>query len=176
MFLCVFLACFMFFKSGDGASWTVSNFAGPTDSGQAGFGFSGDGGQASAAKFFGPREIWIDTAVKNFFIADGSNNIIRNVDLNSNIINPFTNKGSFGSQAGDGLDASDPSVNLNPTGLCGDSSSNLYFTDEFHSTVRKINSADHIISLTITCYHTCTPTHSFCLPRRFDTNSQHYIC
>ncbi len=52
-------------------------------------GFSGDGGQATGAKFSFPTSIWLNSA-KIMYIGDKSNRRIRKVD-NSGIISTYSN-------------------------------------------------------------------------------------
>ncbi len=96
-------------------------------------GFSGDGGQATAAQLNGPYGIVVD-ASNNVYIADNSNNRIRKVDP-SGIITTFAG-GSLGSpiDAGQATDA----VLASPSSLAVDASGNIYVTEFLTAKVRKI--------------------------------------
>jgi sugar lactone lactonase YvrE len=59
-------------------------------------GFSGDGGQATAASLNGPSDVAVDAA-GNFYIADRNNNRVRKVKAADTVINTFAGNGDAGS-------------------------------------------------------------------------------
>ncbi len=136
-------------------------------------GFSGDGGPATSASFFGLNSIAVDGA-GNLFIADGlsddgngdtyGNNRIRKVSPDG-IISTIAGTGTNGF-SGDGGPAVDAQV-YGPAGLAVDSVGNLFFSDFYNRRIRKI-SPDGIITTAVDldsevpdCASTLNP-YSFC--------------
>jgi uncharacterized protein (TIGR03437 family) len=108
---------------------TISRFAGGNNPG-----FSGDGGQATAARLNIPTGTAGD-AQRNVFISDSANSRIRRVD-SSGIITTFAGTGSPGF-SGDNGPASKAQV-YRPGQLAFDTKGNLYFADEGNNRVRRI--------------------------------------
>jgi hypothetical protein len=107
----------------------ISTFAG---NGIAGY--SGDGGQATAAELSSPYGLVID-AMGNLFISDNFNNVIRKVNT-SGIITTVV--GSFaGGYSGDGGQATAAELSL-PTTVTFDAAGNLYIADSGNFRVRKV--------------------------------------
>src|SRR5262245_43145554 len=79
-----------------------------TVAGNGSGGFSGDGGQATAAQLNHPFSVAVDSA-GNLYIAEWSNNVIRKVST-SGVITTFAGTG-FGGFSGDGGPATDASIN-----------------------------------------------------------------
>jgi len=98
-------------------------------------GYSGDGGQATAASFYDPYEVAFDAA-GNMYIADQSNNRIRKVNT-TGIINTFAGNGGTGF-GGDGGQATAAELN-NPTDVTFDVTGNMYITDATNNCIRKVN-------------------------------------
>ncbi|MDO8413733.1 MAG: S8 family serine peptidase, partial [Gallionellaceae bacterium] len=107
-------------------------------------GYSGDGGQASAAKINGPYDLLADTATGNFYIADTANHRIRKVSA-AGIITTVAGNGTAG-YSGDGGAATAAKIN-SPKGIILDSSANLYIADTSNHRVRKINSSGVISTI-----------------------------
>lgn len=105
-----------------------------TIAGTGAAGFSGDGGQAQAARLFLPRGLALDSQ-GNLYIADSGNACIRKVDRNG-IISTFAGMRAQGF-AGDGLNATLAELN-DPRGLAFDSKGNLYVADSLNYRIRKI--------------------------------------
>jgi sugar lactone lactonase YvrE len=105
-------------------------------------GFSGDGGQATAAQLDFPYGIALDS-IGNIYIADNGNLRIRKVDL-SGIITTVAGTGVYGS-AGDG-GAATAAQFLDPEAVMVDSKGVIYIADASDHKVRQINKAG-IISL-----------------------------
>jgi len=106
-------------------------------------GFSGDGGQATAAELFNPEGIDIDAA-GNIYIADGSNNRIRKVST-SGIITTIAGNGAAGF-SGDAGQASVAALNF-PSGVILDATGNLYIADQANHCIRKINTSGVISTI-----------------------------
>ncbi len=124
------------------ATGIISTIAGTGTSG----GFSGDGGQATAAKLGaagGPNPgvvgITVDAAGNNLYICDGSNNRIRQVVLSTGIINTIAGNGTAGF-GGDGGPATAATCELSaPRGIAVDALGDLYFSDAGTNRIRFIS-------------------------------------
>jgi sugar lactone lactonase YvrE len=101
-------------------------------------GYTGDGILATNAELNDPNGIAID-GIGDIFIADGSNNRIREVYTNGyiyTIAGGGTNYGTDG--LGDGGAATDASFN-HPVSVAGDKFGNLYICDQGNNLVRKVD-------------------------------------
>ncbi len=125
----------------DAITGTVSVYAGGS------FGYSGDGGAATAAQMRNPNYLAIDN-VGNLYISDWGNFCIRKVN-SSGVISTYAGvaPGSSSSYSGDGGPATAAVIGslgciaIDPVG-------NVYLSAWYDSHVRKIdNSTSHIISL-----------------------------
>ena len=105
--------------------------------------FSGDGGQATAAKLSVVTGVAVDDSF-NVYIADQWNHRIRKVTKATGIINTIAGTGTEGFN-GNGILATTAELAY-PTGIVVDDSENVYFTDAFNNEVRKITTATGIIS------------------------------
>jgi len=101
-------------------------------------GYSGDGGQATAADFNNPEGVCASGSPGNVYIADMTNNVIRKVN-SSGIINTYAGNGTAG-HTGDGGQATAAELD-NPTGVALDASGNLYIADMSNNKVRKVTTA-----------------------------------
>ncbi len=97
-------------------------------------GFSGDGGDATAAVLNFPSYITIDNT-GNIFFSDGSNHRVRKIDL-SGIITTIAGNGTT-SYNGDGIAAT--TAQLDPFGLAFNSSGDLIVSDRINCRIRKIS-------------------------------------
>jgi trimeric autotransporter adhesin len=109
----------------------ISTFAGT-----GAFGYSGDGGQATAAQLYYPHDVAVDV-FGNLYIADTNNHRIRKV-TSSGIISTVAGTGTAGYSA-DGVAATTAKLNA-PTGLAVDSSGNIYIADTYNHRIRKVTS------------------------------------
>jgi sugar lactone lactonase YvrE len=116
-------------------------------------GFSGDGHQATAAQLANPTGVAVDTA-GHLFIADGSNQRIREVTLATGVITTIAGTGASGFSGDNGkavaaqlsLTNSGVPVQQYLTGMAVDAVGNLYVADANNQRVREINSVTGVIS------------------------------
>jgi sugar lactone lactonase YvrE len=106
-------------------------------------GFGGDSGPATSASLNYPYGLAVD-ASGNLFIADTSNNFIREVAASTGIINTVAGNGTqlFG---GDGSPATSASLN-SPEELTLDGSGNLFISDGRNNRIRRVDASTSIIT------------------------------
>jgi subtilase family serine protease/sugar lactone lactonase YvrE len=114
-----------------------------TVAGNSAFGFSGDGGLATAATLASPSGVTVDGA-GNLYIADQSNQRIRRVDAATGIITTVAGNGTFGF-SGDGGAAVTASL-ANPASVAVDSAGNLFIADLSNHRVRKVDAITEVIT------------------------------
>ena len=107
-------------------------------------GFSGDGGNAKNAKFYGVFTVLIDTVRNMMYISDEFNFRVRSVDMTTNIINTFAGTGTD-AFSGDGGPASAADFSR-VLGLALDRSGNLYIGDWDNGRIRKVDVATGIVT------------------------------
>lgn len=100
-------------------------------------GYSGDGGQATAAELDAPFDVCTDAA-GNLYISDYNSNRIRKVNV-AGVISTFAGNGTA-SYSGDGGPATAAEINM-PTGITIDDTGNLYIADWANNRIRKVNTA-----------------------------------
>ncbi len=100
-------------------------------------GFSGDGGQATAAEISSPQGIFADR-FGNIFFTDFFNNRVREINT-SGVINTLAGLG-VNSYSGDGGPASVAELNA-PSGVVTDTLGNVYIADEANNRIRMINTS-----------------------------------
>ena len=105
-------------------------------------GYSGDGGQATAAALNFPLAVAFDGA-GDMLIPDSANNVVRMVN-SSGIIGTFAGTGTAG-DTGDG-GAANLATLANPSGVAIDPAGNVYITDTQNSSIRKVSAATGGIS------------------------------
>jgi len=105
--------------------------------------YSGDGGQATAARLEAAFSVAIDNA-GNLLIADNTNHRIRKVTT-AGIISTFAGNGTAG-YTGDGGQATAAEIN-NPIGISLDILGNVYIADGTNNCIRKINTAGIILTV-----------------------------
>jgi hypothetical protein len=106
-----------------------------TIAGNGTFGFSGDGGQATAAELYFPNFITLDVA-GNIYIDDSNNNRIRKINT-AGVISTFAGGGSGG--LGDGGQATAAELGR-PTGINFDAAGNFYIADSYNQRIRAMGS------------------------------------
>jgi sugar lactone lactonase YvrE len=115
-----------------------------TVAGNGTFGFSGDGGPATAAALNNPNGLAVDTS-GNVFIADTFNSRVRKVTP-AGIISTVAGTGVAGF-SGDGGPATAAEINA-PTSLAIDSIGNLFIADRSNQRIRKVTPAGIISTVT----------------------------
>ncbi len=103
-------------------------------------GYSGDGGQAGAARLNSPESVLADGA-GNIYIADANNNVVRKVNA-AGIITTIAGTGfgagtGLGGYTGDGGSATDADL-FAPKAITFDSVGNLYISDSGNYVIRKV--------------------------------------
>ena len=102
-------------------------------------GFSGDGGQATAAKLNNPAGIAVSGS--NLFIADTGNNRIREVNLGTGVITTIAGNGAYGF-SGDYGPATAAKL-ASPMGVAVDIYGNVFIADTNNRRVRQIKLRRH---------------------------------
>ncbi len=98
-------------------------------------GYTGDGGLALSATLSNPGNLFIDN-MRNLYICDRSNNVIRKMNLQSNIIVTIAGNGTIGF-SGDGGIATTAQLN-DPEGVWVDNSGNIFIADAGNQRIREI--------------------------------------
>lgn len=112
--------------------------------GNGAYGYSGDGGPATAAELESPEGLAVD-ASGNVYISDSGSNSIREVLVSSGNIQTIAGGNAASAYGGDG----GPAVNAqlsNPIGIALDASGNLYIADAGNYVIREINASTGNIS------------------------------
>ena len=105
-------------------------------------GYSGDGGPATSARLNGPTGVCVDTA-GNIYISDSNNNVIRKVDVTTQIITTTAGKGIAGF-SGDGGPATEAKLDY-PEGIWVDRGGNLFIVDTDNCRIRRVDATTQII-------------------------------
>jgi hypothetical protein len=111
--------------------------------GNGAYGYSGDGGAATAASLQYPAGLTVDGA-GNLYIADDGNSVIRKVSP-SGVITTVAGTGIPG-YTGDGAAATAARLSA-PKGVHADGTGNLYITDYNNQVVRKVDAAGIITTI-----------------------------
>ncbi len=109
-------------------------------------GFSGDGGQATAAQLNDPSGVAVDSS-GNLYIADFINRRVRKVDT-SGVITTVAGTGEISNTGRHGEGGAATSARINePTNVAVDGSDNLYITDSGVRVIRKVDSSGTITTV-----------------------------
>jgi len=111
-----------------------------TIGGQAGIG-SFTNGDSTVSTFNNPTGLALSGT--NLFVADQSNNAIRQIALGPNTVSTFAGQATPGSGDGNGINASF----LNPNALSVDGAGNLFVADTYNNTVRMITPAGDVTTI-----------------------------
>lgn len=114
-----------------------------TVAGNGTYGFSGDGGPATAATLADPISVTADAA-GNLFIVDKGNHVIRKVNT-AGIITRVAGTGTSGYNA-DGISALGSRLNT-PEAVAVDAAGNLYIADFYNNRVRKVSTTGIISTI-----------------------------
>ena len=107
-------------------------------------GYTGDGGQATAAQLTGPGGVLVDSS-GNLFIADTQNSVIREVNPTSHVITTYA--GADGGLVYSNDDGPATSATLaNPDGVVVDSQGDIFIADEFFNAVREVNATTGLMT------------------------------
>lgn len=107
-------------------------------------GYSGDGGQATAAKLNYPG--FLSWGVDNsLYWTEWPNKIVRKLDIVSGIIGTVAGNGLDGN-SGDGGQATDAKLSQ-PNGVAVDTGGNIYIADTYNHNIRKVNSSGIISTI-----------------------------
>jgi streptogramin lyase len=98
--------------------------------------YSGDGGPATSASLNSPRDLEIGPDGR-LYIADEWNNVVRAVDLTTNVITTVAGNGTEGFD-GDGTPATSASL-ARPTGIAFDAAGGLYICDAKNNRIRRVD-------------------------------------
>ncbi|WP_247233359.1 MopE-related protein, partial [Telluribacter sp. SYSU D00476] len=106
-------------------------------------GYSGDGGLATSASLWSPRNVAVDAA-GNLYIADQSNQRIRRVSASDGTISTVAGNGTA-SYGGDGGLATSASLYY-PSDVAVDAIGNIYIADQSNQRIRRVSASDGTIS------------------------------
>src|SRR5579863_2381016 len=99
-------------------------------------GFLGDGAKATGAEFYDPNGVWVDNQ-GNLDIADLYNEVIRQVNPSSGIVNTIAGSNVTPNYGGDGGPATSAQMAF-PFAVVTDSYGNLYISDSKNNRVRMV--------------------------------------
>ena len=115
---------------------------------------AGDNGPALQAGLAGVDGIAVDSA-GNIFVSSSTTDRVRRIDAVTGIITAYAGAGQFG-VLGDGGPATGAYLS-SPQGLAVDAAGNLYISDQFNCSVRRVDAATGEISTVMGHqYRTCT--------------------
>jgi sugar lactone lactonase YvrE len=129
--------------TGSGPLVTMSPGTIATAAGNGTAGYSGNGSAATTAKLSSPNAAVVDSA-GNLYIADMSNNVVREVAASTGDISTVAGNHTAG-YSGDGSAATSAELD-EPSGVGVDSGGNLYIADKVNCRIRKVTVATANIS------------------------------
>jgi len=106
-------------------------------------GYSGDGGAATGAELHSPSGVALDMS-GNIYIADTTNDRIREVTKSTGDISTVAGNGTAG-YSGDGGAATSAELHL-PIGVGVDAAGNIYIADTMNDRIRKVTASTALIS------------------------------
>ncbi len=107
------------------------------------YGYTGDGGPATAATLAYPRGLALDGA-GNLYIADSSNEVVRRVSATTQLISTVAGNGRMGT-TGAGGPATSASLDF-PEGVAVDRAGDLYIASSYANLVQFVNAGTGIIT------------------------------
>jgi len=107
-------------------------------------GYSGAGGQATAAKLANPTCVAFDDT-GNVYITDQTNNVVQKIITKTGVIVTIAGRDSA-AYKGDGGLATKADLNI-PSGIALDASGNIYFSDNYNNVIRKIDKSGIITTI-----------------------------
>jgi len=144
-----FLICALAITAGCAKKQTpapsVSSAIITTFAGNGSFGYSGDGGAATAAKLNGPINVATDNS-GNVFIVDAGNYFIRKVN-NTGIISTIAGTTSYTPGSGNGDGGAATNAIMIPITIAVDNSGNVYIVDGNYVSIRKVNTSGIITTI-----------------------------
>ncbi len=111
-------------------------------------GFSGDGGQATAASIKNPVGIYLDSAGNVYFCDYGGYNVVRKITVSTGIISTVAGTGTSGGYNGDNMQATAAMLNY-PSDVGQDSAGNIYICDAYNNRIRKVDAATGVITTVV---------------------------
>ena len=114
-----------------------------TVAGTGASGYSGDGGQATAAKLKSPEDVFV-AANGDLYIADTGNHAVRKVSAATGVITTVAGSGPSGS-SGDGGPATSAKLH-SPAGVVVAANGDVYLSDTSNDKIRKVTAATGIIT------------------------------
>ncbi len=125
---------------------TASTSVITTLAGTGSSGYSGDGGQATAAAIAYPHGVNLDSSLNVYFGDWSAYNVIRKVTVSTGIISTVAGTGSTsGGYNGDNMQATAAMLNI-PHDVVVDSYGNLYIADLSNNRVRKVTVSTGVIT------------------------------
>ena len=115
---------------------TIAGIGGTAD-------YYGDGGPATSAALSDPEAVAFDSA-GNLYIADTGNNVIREVNTGTGVINTVAGNG-VANYSGDGGQATAAELN-GPNGVEIDASGDMYISDSVNNRIREVTSSTGVIN------------------------------
>ncbi len=111
-------------------------------------GYSGDGGQATAAAIQYPLGINLDSTGNTYFGDYGNYNVVRKITVSTGVITTVAGTSSASGYNGDNIQATAATFNV-PHDVALDSYGNLYISDWFNNRIRKVTVSTGVITTVV---------------------------